>query len=94
MKKVLLLFVLGTMLSGCFVAPIAMLGPVISVGTSGSLTQAAIQTGLNYGIKKATGKSMTEHALDVIISQRNTKSAYFPKNKRVNKILSKSIHSR
>ena len=82
------------MLSGCFMAPIAMLGPVISVGTSGSLTQAAIQTGLNYGIKKATGKSMAEHALDAIISERNTKNAYLPRNKRVNKILSKSTHSR
>ena len=78
MKKVALLFALGMMLSGCFMAPIAMLGPAISIGTTGSYTQAALQAGLNYAVKKTTGQSLTQHALNAVMNDKNIKQAYLP----------------
>ena len=40
----------------------AMLGSAISVASTGGIQQAVISQGINHGIKKKTGKSISEHA--------------------------------
>ena len=65
-KRVLLVVTLGVMLSGCFMAPLALIGPATSGFSTASLMQAGVSTGANYMVKKSTGKTIGEHALEAI----------------------------
>ena len=82
-KRLLLIATLGLLLSGCFMAPIAFIGPAVTGFNSASIMQASITTGANYMVKKATGRSVSEHAFDAILGE-HTKSAlqqtYLPKD--------------
>ena len=79
-KRLLLIVVLGVSLSGCFMAPLALLGPATSGFTTASLLQSGISTGANYVVKKSTGKTITEHVLDAI-NPETTKQSYAPSDK-------------
>ena len=65
-KRVLLVVTLGVMLSGCFMAPLALIGPAASGFSTASIMQAGVSTGANYMVKKSTGKTIGEHALEAI----------------------------
>ena len=65
-KRLLLIVVLGVSLTGCFMAPLALIGPATSGFSTASLIQSGISTGANYVVKKSTGKTITEHVLDSI----------------------------
>jgi len=65
-KKLLLVVTLGVMVSGCFMAPLALIGPITSGYSTASIIQAGVSTGANYLVKQSTGKSIGEHALDAI----------------------------
>tara|TARA_B100001179_G_scaffold222595_1_gene199191 strand:- start:418 stop:708 length:291 start_codon:yes stop_codon:yes gene_type:complete len=65
-KRVLLVVTLGVMLSGCFMAPLALIGPATSGFSTASIMQAGMSTGANYMVKKSTGKTIGEHALEAI----------------------------
>ena len=80
MKKILLLTVLGLLLSGCFMAPMALIGPVTSGFTTASLVQSGVSTGASYLVKRGTGKSISEHAFSAL-SDDILRQTYFPKNK-------------
>ena len=54
------------MLSGCFVAPMALIGPATSGFTTASIVQSGITTAGNYMVKKSTGKTISQHALDAL----------------------------
>ena len=94
LKRLLMLATVSVMLSGCvFVAPLALVGPAASGFSSASLVQTAItQTG-SYMIKKSTGKTMSEHALDVIKKDVLLQS-YLPEKKEVKLILPKAKPSK
>ena len=77
-KKLLLIVTLGVTLSGCFMAPMALIGPATSGFTTASIIQSGATTGVNFMIKKSTGKSITEHALDSI-NDEILQSTYLPK---------------
>ena len=62
-KRLLLIVVLGVSVSGCFMAPLALIGPATSGFSTASLIQSGISTGANYVVKKSTGKTITEHVL-------------------------------
>ena len=80
-KRLFLLTTLGVMLSGCIMVPMAFVGPAISGFSTASIAQSAVTTGAGYMVKKSTGKSIAEHALDVIVGGDVIKQqAYFPKN--------------
>jgi starvation-inducible outer membrane lipoprotein len=79
MKKLYLLLALGVMLSGCFMAPMALIGPAASGFSTASLVQSGITTGANYMVKKSTGRTITEHALDQI-TKDTLQQTYFPKS--------------
>ena len=65
-KRLLLVVTLGVMASGCFMAPLALIGPVTSGYSTASIIQAGVSTGANYLVKQSTGRSIGEHALDAI----------------------------
>ena len=79
-KRLLLIVVLGVSVSGCFMAPLALIGPATSGFSTASLIQTGISTGANYVVKQSTGKTITEHVLDTIDPEKIQQS-YAPKNK-------------
>jgi len=63
-KRIALSLMLCTLLSGCFMAPLAMVGPVTSGFSTASLIQSGVMQSANYMVKKSTGKTITQHALE------------------------------
>ena len=92
-KRLLLLTTLGIMLSGCFMVPMAFVGPAVSGFSTASIAQSAITTGASFIVKKSTGKSITEHAFDAI-SPDIVKQSYFPKNDAIALIIPKARPTR
>ena len=78
-KKLLLIVTLGVTVSGCFMAPLALIGPATSGFSTASLIQAGVSSGANYMVKKSTGKTIGEHAYDAI-SKETLQQSYFPQN--------------
>ena len=76
-KRLMLLITLGMLLSGCFMAPMALIGPATSGFTTASLVQSGISTGASYLVKKSTGKSIGEHAIGAI-NQGILQQSYMP----------------
>ena len=65
-KRLLVIAVLGVSVSGCFMAPLALIGPATSGFSTASLIQTGVTTGANYMVKKSTGKTISEHVIDSI----------------------------
>ena len=77
---------MGLLVSGCYMVPLAFIGPATSGFTASSMMQAAISTTADHMVKKATGKSFSEHALESI-NRDGIALGYFPVNKSNNLIL-------
>ena len=84
-KKVLAMAALGMLLSGCFMAPLALIGPATSGFSTASLIQSAASSTVNHMIKKRTGKTVAEHVLDTL-TENALQQSYFPKEKKTNLI--------
>ena len=80
-KRLFLITMLGVLLSGCFVAPMALIGPATSGFTTASIIQSGVTSGANYLVKKSTGKSITQHALDTL-NKDVLHQTYLPINKK------------
>ena len=65
-RKLLLIATVGVTLSGCFMAPLALIGPAASGWSTASIIQSGITTGAGYMVKKSTGKTIGEHAIDAL----------------------------
>ena len=61
-------------------APMALIGPAASGFSTASIVQSGITSGANYMVKKSTGKTITQHALDQI-SKETLQHTYFPQTK-------------
>ena len=77
-KRLCLIVALGVTVSGCFMAPLAFVGPAASGFSSASIIQSGITSGANYMVKKSTGKTITEHAISAISSKDIYQQSYFP----------------
>ena len=86
MKGIVLISILGLLVSGCYMVPLAFIGPASSGFTTASIMQAAITTTANQMVKKTTGKTFSEHAFDAI-NMEDTSLGYFPSNKSNHHIL-------
>ena len=62
MSRFLLFFFIAIFLTGCIQGS-AMLGPIIGMGTTGSIQKTLVSQSFDYGIKQKTGKNINEHAL-------------------------------
>jgi len=93
-KRLFVIAVLGVTVSGCFMAPLALIGPISSGFSTASLIQTGVTTGANYVVKKSTGKTIAEHVTQSfkadVISQsyapkdglgEKLNKSYDPKNK-------------
>ena len=79
-NRLLILTALCIMLTGCFMVPMAFVGPAVSGFSTASIAQSAVTTGASYMVKKSTGKTITEHAFDTI-NPDILKQSYIPKEK-------------
>ena len=77
-KRLLLITAIGVTLSGCFVAPLALIGPATSGFSTASIIQAGVSTGANYMVKQSTGKTISEHAIQSL-NKDILQQSYFPK---------------
>ena len=93
-KRLLVIAALCVTVSGCFMAPLALIGPVSSGFSTASLIQSGVTSGANYVVKKSTGKTIAEHAIaslkgDIVQQSyapkdglgEKLKKSYEPKNK-------------
>jgi|TARA_Y100000389_G_scaffold147352_1_gene146233 hypothetical protein len=63
--KTFFIFLIVILLSGC-IQSAALLGPGITLVTTGNALQAGFQYGANKAIKNETGKDTLGHLLDVV----------------------------
>ena len=78
-KRLLLIVTVGVAVSGCFMAPLALIGPATSGFSTASIIQAGVSSGANFVVKKSTGKTIGEHAYDAI-NKGTLQQTYFPRN--------------
>ena len=64
-KKIYLVVLISIILSGC-IQSTALLGPGITIATTGNVMQAGFQYGANTAIKKETGKDALTHLKDAV----------------------------
>ena len=89
-RRLLLVAVLGVFVSGCFMVPMAFVGPAASGFSTASIIQSGVTTGANYMVKKSTGKTIAEHAMNSL-NKDVMQQTYFPTSKKsVTKVLPKS----
>ena len=70
-KRLCLIVATGVTVSGCFMAPLALIGPATSGFSTASIIQSGVTTGANYMVKKSTGKTIAEHAITIINREEN-----------------------
>ena len=78
-KRLLVIVVLSIAVSGCFMVPLAFIGPATSGFSTASLIQSGVTTGANYVVKKSTGKTITEHVMQSL-KKDIIKQSYVPEN--------------
>ena len=66
--KFYFLFLAAAVLSGC-VQTTALLGPGLTIASTGNIMQAGFQYGANTAIKNETGKNTFEHLKDAVESK-------------------------
>ena len=89
-KKLILIVALGVSLSGCFMAPLALIGPATSGFSTASLIQSGVSTGANDVVKQSTGKTIAEHAVTAI-TKDVYQQTYFPLEEKKNNSFSSNL---
>ena len=79
-RRLFVIAALSAVLSGCFMVPIALIGPATSGYSTVSLIQSGVTTGANYMVKRSTGKTIAEHAMEAM-NKDIFQQAYLPKEK-------------
>ena len=74
LKTFFVIFILLT-LSGC-IQTTSLLGPGITVATTGNVFQAGLQYGANTAIKNETGKDVLTHIKDKVDEKNKEKKFY------------------
>ena len=70
-KKIYFLVLITILLSGCMQSS-ALLGPGITIMTTGNVMQAGFQYGANSAIKKETGKDAITHLKNVVDEEKDS----------------------
>ena len=68
--KIYFLVLISIMLTGC-IQSTALLGPSITVATTGNILQAGLQYGANTAIKTETGKDALTHLKDIVEEEQD-----------------------
>ena len=70
--KIYFLILIAISLSGC-IQSTALLGPGVTIATTGNVMQAGFQYGANKAIKNETGKDVLTHLKDVVEKEKDNK---------------------
>ena len=65
MKKIYFILISFIFLTGC-VQSVALMGPAFTIVKTGSIQQALVGESINQGIKKGTGKNVSEHVMQIL----------------------------
>ena len=60
-KKTFFLIALFLIISGCYQSTASLIGPTVTLGTSGNIAQSALSYSINESVKKATGEYPAGH---------------------------------
>ena len=80
-KKIVLYFCISLFLTGCYQST-AMVGPAITLASTGNVSQAGLAYITNKAVEKETGMSTTEY-VSTILEEKTKKN----KNKKINEEL-------
>ena len=69
-KKIYFLVLISIFLSGC-IQSTALLGPGVTIATTGNVMHAGFQYGANTAIKNETGKNALTHLIDVVDEEQD-----------------------
>ena len=69
-KKIYLLVLISIFLSGC-IQSVALLGPGVTIATTGNIMQAGLQYSANTAIKNETGKDAFTHLKDAVEEEKD-----------------------
>ena len=72
-KNIYFLFLVSVLLSGC-IQSTALLGPSVTVATTGNIMHAGFQYGANKAIKKETGKDTLAHLKNVVDEEQENQT--------------------
>ena len=70
-KKIYFLVLISVFLSGC-IQSTALLGPGVTIATTGNIIQAGLQYGANTAIKNETGKDAITHLKDAVNEEQDS----------------------
>ena len=79
--KIFFFILFPIFLSGC-IQTTSLLGPGVTVATTGNIFQAGFQYGANSAIKKETGKDVLSHIKDTV-DEQNKKKKFHVKLKKM-----------
>ena len=60
-KKTLILIVPFLIITSCYQSTASLIGPTVTLGTSGNIVQSALSYSVNESVKKATGEYPADH---------------------------------
>ena len=60
-KKTLILIVSFLILASCYQSTASLIGPTVTLGTSGNIVQSALSYSVNESVKKSTGEYPADH---------------------------------
>ena len=72
LKNIIIGIFLISILCGC-AQNVALLGPALTIGTTGNIMQAGMQYGTNQAIKKETGKDAFTYLADAVEEDQKKK---------------------
>ena len=72
-QKIYFLAIIFIFFSGC-IQSTALLGPGVTLATTGNVMQAGLQYGANTAIKKETGKDALTHLKDAVDEEKNSQN--------------------
>ena len=59
--KIFFFIILSLILTGCYQSTASLIGPTVTLGTSGNIIQSALSYSVNESVKKATGEYPADH---------------------------------
>ncbi|MDC3373419.1 hypothetical protein OAW30_03785 [Candidatus Pelagibacter sp.] len=85
-QKIYFLAIIFIFLSGC-IQSTALLGPGVTLATTGNVMQASLQYGANTAIKNETGKDVLTHLKDAVDEEQDSQKV----EKKIKKFVKNTI---
>ena len=87
-QKIYFLAIIFIFLSGC-IQSTALLGPSVTIATTGNVMQAGLQYGANTAIKNETGKDALTHLKDAVDEDQDSQKV----EKKIKKFVKNTINT-